>query len=177
MTDGIRALTVCLPSELRLFFFDKNLLIMSHRPKTPPLSYNPQEVWLAGLSALSQAHSQGQKAVQDLVAQGEALQNKAQAQWSEMAQRVSNPFGSATPPTSRLESIFEQRVAQALQALGVPTAQEVKALRQEVADLKAQIAAAQPSAVRTSRPAKKAAARTTSPKVAGSAAKRSSTRS
>ena len=113
---------------------------MSSKPKQPSPSMNPQEVWLAGLSALHQAQAQGQKAVQELVAQGETLQSQAQHQWQEIAQRVSNPFAVAAPTVSRLEGIFEHRVAQALQAIGVPTAQEVNALREDIALLKAQLA-------------------------------------
>ncbi len=116
---------------------------MSSKSKKSDSSLNPQDVWLAGLSALHQAQAQGQKAVQDLVAQGEALQSQAQHQWNEIAQRVGNPFAAAAPAVSRLEGIFEHRVAQALQAIGVPTSQEVKALQAEMAQLKAQIAALQ----------------------------------
>jgi poly(hydroxyalkanoate) granule-associated protein len=116
---------------------------------------NPQEVWLAGLSALHQAQAQGQKAVQELVAQGEALQSQAQHQWQEIAQRVSNPFAAA-PTVSRLEGIFEHRVAQALQAIGVPTAQEVNALREDIALLKAQLADL-PSAPKKTRASAKSA--------------------
>ena len=150
---------------------------MSPKPTKTPPSFNPQEVWLAGLSAINQAQAQGQKAVKELVAQGEALQSQAQHQWSEIAQRVGNPFAAATPPLSRLEGIFEQRVSQALQALGVPTAQEVNALRDEIAALRAELASQARTPTSTTRAASTKSPTPRSAKRTGAAAKRAASRS
>jgi len=108
------------------------------KPTQNPASLTPHDIWLAGLSALTQAQAQRQKAVEKIVAQGEALQSQAQEQWSEMTQRVGNPF-AAVPSSSGLEGVFEQRVAHALQALGIPSAKDVQALRAEIDALKAQL--------------------------------------
>ena len=128
----------------------------------------PHDIWLAGLSALTQAQAQGQKAVENIVAQGEALQSQAQEQWSEMTQRVGNPF-AAVPGSSGLEGVFEQRVSHALQALGIPSAKDVQELRAEIAALKAQLNSLKPASTGSTAtqrtpppvktPAKKAAAK------------------
>lgn len=104
-------------------------------------AFNAHEIWMAGLGALSKAQAQGQKAVQDLVAQGESFQQNAQAHWSELTQRMVNPFAAAAPTVNKLEGIFEQRVAQALHAMGMPNAADVRALQEEVLALKARLAA------------------------------------
>lgn len=112
------------------------------KPQDPPTNpFNAQEIWLAGLGALSQAQQRGQKAVQELVSQGEALQSQAQMQWGELTQRMANPFAAAAPTMSKLEGIFEQRVAQALHAMGMPNAADVRALQEEVLALNARVAA------------------------------------
>jgi len=53
------------------------------------------------------------------------------------------PFG-----IRKFEDVFDQRVATALQRLGMPTAEEVQALRDEVRQLQEQLARAQPAARR-----------------------------
>ena len=125
------------------------------KPEDPPTNpFNAQEIWLAGLGALSQAQQRGQKAVQELVSQGEALQSQAQMQWGELTQRMANPFAAAVPTMSKLEGIFEQRVAQALHAMGMPNAADVRALQEEVLALNARVAALE----RLDTPSPKAAA-------------------
>ena len=134
-------------------------------PQDPPTNpFNAQDVWLAGLGALSQAQQRGQKAVHELLAQGENLQSQAQQQWGELTQRMANPFTAAAPTVSKLEGIFEQRVAQALHAMGMPNAADVRALQEEVLALNARVAALEgttpprPSTRNTTNPAAKAPA-------------------
>jgi poly(hydroxyalkanoate) granule-associated protein len=115
-------------------------------PPSPDLPFKPHEVWMAGLSALTQAQQQGRQAVQDLVQQGEALQQHAQAQWSELTQRMANPFAAVAPSANKLEGIFEQRVAQALHGMGMPNAADVRALQEEVLALNARLAALEQAA-------------------------------
>jgi poly(hydroxyalkanoate) granule-associated protein len=128
------------------------------KPEDPPVNpFNAQEIWLAGLGALSQAQQRGQKAVQELLAQGETLQSQAQQQWGELTQRMANPFSAAAPAVSKLEGIFEQRVAQALHAMGMPNAADVRALQEEVLALNARVAALEgPSPARSTTPSRTA---------------------
>ena len=102
-----------------------------------------QQIWLAGLGAFAKAQAEGGKVFEALVREGMALQRKtqdtAQEHWGEAAQRMGQMASGlgerAAGQWDRLEGIFEERVAKALQRLGVPTAQEVQALRERVAAL------------------------------------------
>jgi hypothetical protein len=57
----------------------------------------------------------------------------------------------------KLESIFEQRTAKAMNKLGVPTAKDIDALIKRVDDLAAAVARLSPGAAPKKAPAKKAA--------------------
>ena len=132
------------------------------KPQTDtPQDSSTNPVWLAGLGAFSKAQEEGSKVLEALVREGTAIQRKTQAaaeeKMAEAAERIASMAGDmshrAQGQWGKLEGIFEDRVAQALHRLGVPTAQEVQALRDRVATLEKQLAAAQ-------RPARKAPRRT-----------------
>ena len=99
-----------------------------------------RQVWLAGLGAFAKAQQEGGKVFEALVREGQALQRKTQdaagEQLSEAAQRMGHLASGlgerAAGQWDRLEGIFEERVAKALQRLGVPTAGELQALRERV---------------------------------------------
>jgi len=99
-----------------------------------------QQIWLAGLGAFAKAQEEGGKVFEALVREGLALQRKTQGaaeeHLNEAAQRMSHLAAGlgerAAGQWDRLEGIFEQRVAKALQRLDVPTADEVQALRERV---------------------------------------------
>ena len=54
---------------------------------------------------------------------------------------VSNLSAKAAQPWDKLETIFEERVAKALQHLGAPSSPEFDALKKELAVLKRKVAA------------------------------------
>jgi poly(hydroxyalkanoate) granule-associated protein len=104
-----------------------------------PTAASAHNVWLAGLGALASAQAEGSKAFEALVKQGMAMQDKTQAlakeRMAEAAQRMqamANPASGGAAPWGRLGGIFEDRVAQALAGLGMPTAQELAALAARV---------------------------------------------
>ena len=132
---------------------------------TPPAQDSSQQIWLAGLGAFAQAQKEGGKVFEALVEDGLALQRKtqaaAQAQVAEASERLAAlasrfPAAPAAPAWDKLEGIFEQRVAKALQRLDIAQRSELEALRERVAALEAALAAAQKA------PAKRAAPRTAS---------------
>lgn len=110
-------------------------------PGTDPAA--AQNIWLAGLGALASAQAEGSKAFDALVKQGLDMQAQTKEQWSEAAQRLGslNPLASGTgsaagpAPWDRLGGIFENRVARALDSLGMPSAAEVAELQQRVTAL------------------------------------------
>lgn len=102
-----------------------------------------QQIWQAGLGALSKAQAEGTKAIEALVKEGTTLQRKTQAaaeeKISEATSKMSNMAtditSKATGQWDKLESIFEDRVAKALNKLGVPSAKDINALVARVDEL------------------------------------------
>lgn len=129
-----------------------------------------QQIWLAGLGAFAKMQQEGSKAFEALVKDGAGMQKKtqqaaeetlAQAQ-ARMAGLASDIGTKAAGGWGKLENIFEERVARALEKLGLPSAAEWSALQARVAALEAQLAQgeqanASPSsaAASTPRPARK----------------------
>ena len=107
-----------------------------------------QQIWLAGLGAFAKAQQEGAKAFEALVKDGTGLQKKTQQAAEEtLAQAQSrmtgfaNEFGAkAVGQWGKLENIFEDRVARALDKLGMPSAAELTALKARVAELEAELA-------------------------------------
>lgn len=108
------------------------------------------QIWLAGLGAMAKAQEQGSKAIEALVNDGLAFQRKSQAEAqqrlheaTERLTHLASDFGQqATVRVDRLEHLFEERVAKALQRLGMPTLYDLQALTERVAQLEAQLAKA-----------------------------------
>jgi poly(hydroxyalkanoate) granule-associated protein len=107
-----------------------------------------QQIWLAGLGAFAKAHEEGGKVFESLVKEGLTLQRKTQATAEErLAEATSKITDMATGLTARatgqwdkLETIFEDRVAKALNRLGMPSAQDLNALVARIEALEAQLA-------------------------------------
>ena len=123
-----------------------------------------QQIWLAGMGAFAKAQEEGSKVFDTLVKEGVGLQKKTQGlaedrlsavtgKMSAMADGMSSKAGAQW---DKLESIFEERVAKALNKMGVPSSQDIDALVQRIDTLSERMAGA-----RATRPAAKAAARKT----------------
>ena len=111
-----------------------------------------QQIWLAGLGAFAKAQQEGAKAFESLVKEGVGMQKRTQtaaeeglAQAQAKMSGFANQFGSigsrATGQWGKLEGIFEERVARALEKLGVPSATSVAALNARVEALSAEVEA------------------------------------
>ena len=120
-----------------------------------------QQIWLAGLGAFAKAQEQGGRVFEALVQEGVTLQRKTQTvaeerlgtvsaqlseRMAEVGQKVEEVSAKATGQWDRLETIFEQRVAKALASLGVPHASEVRALTEQIEQMRAEVAALKPAA-------------------------------
>jgi len=132
-----------------------------------------QQIWLAGMGAFAKTQAEGGKVFEALVKEGMSLQRKTQGlaedKISEVTGRMTAMADSVTSKAGqnwdKLEAIFEQRTAKALNKLGVPTAKDVDALIRRVDTLAAAVAklskepaAKAPRAAKKAAPAKKAAA-------------------
>lgn len=140
------------------------------------------QIWLAGLGAMAKAQEQGSKAIEALVNDGLAFQRKSQAEAqqrlneaTERLTHLASDFGQQTTVrVDRLEHLFEDRVAKALQRLGMPTLYDLQALSERVAQLEAQLAKVKSSntAPATPKPKVKPAAKAPSKTAAKSASPR-----
>ena len=137
-----------------------------------------QEIWLAGLGAFSKAQAEGGKVFEALVKEGSGLQKRtrelAEGKLAGVAGAMSKNFSRATGDFSKaandltskaqstatetwdkLEQVFEDRVARALNRLGVPTQREVQSLAKRIEELTASVQGL------TGKPARAAARATT----------------
>ena len=107
-----------------------------------------QQIWLAGMGAFAKAQAEGGKVFEALVKEGTSLQRKTQAvaeeKIGEVTSKMSNMAGDVQAKAGqhwdKLESIFEERTAKALNKLGVPSAKDVDALIKRIDELSAQVA-------------------------------------
>ncbi|WP_084652180.1 phasin family protein [Ottowia thiooxydans] len=120
-------------------------------------------IWLAGLGAFAKAQAEGTKAFEALVSDGIAMQRKTQAlaqeRMTEATQRMealANRAGNvATERWDKLEGIFEQRVARALERLGLPTAADLERLSERLDALERANPTAKAPAAKQPSPGKK----------------------
>lgn len=142
-------------------------------PLTGSVKDSAQQIWQAGLGAFNKAQAEGSKAFEALVKEGVSLQRKTQSAAEEKISEATSKVSSMATDISskasgqwdKLESIFESRVAKALNKLGVPSAKDVNALivridelNKSVQKLSPKAASAKPAAKPTAKPAAKKAA-------------------
>jgi len=131
--------------------------------KSDRIKDSAQQIWLAGLGAFAKMQQEGSKAFEALVKDGAGMQKKTQqaaeetlAQAQQRMAGFASEFGTkAAGQWGKLENIFEDRVARALEKLGVPSAADVAALQARIEALEAQLKQrdAKASPVRASRKA------------------------
>ncbi|MHB1249330.1 MAG: phasin family protein [Polaromonas sp.] len=142
-----------------------------------------QQIWLAGLGAFSKAQAEGGKVFETLVKEGQSIQRKTQSAaeekiseaTSKMATMASDIQSRAGHQWDKLENIFEERVAKAMNKLGAPSAKDVDALAARIDELNKnmqKMSAKAPAAKTAAKSAAKPAAR----KPASPAAKRPAAR-
>lgn len=131
-----------------------------------------QQIWLAGLGAFAKMQQEGSKAFEALVKDGAGMQKKTQqaaeetlAQAQQRMAGFASEFGTkAAGQWGKLENIFEERVARALDKLGAPSAADMAALQARVDALETQLkkqAAAAPRKATARKTAAPAARKTT----------------
>jgi poly(hydroxyalkanoate) granule-associated protein len=155
-------------------------------PLAGAIKDSAQQIWLAGLGAFSKAQAEGGKAFDTLVKEGLSIQRKTQAvaedRISDASDRVSSMAtdisSKAAGQWDKLENIFEDRVAKALNKLGVPSARDVEALLERIDGLSRQVQAlgAKPAVVRKAAPRKAAARKPAAKKAVAAAPAKATTR-
>jgi poly(hydroxyalkanoate) granule-associated protein len=112
---------------------------ISEQPSAKQVMESAQQIWLAGLGAFSKAQTEGRKAFDGLISQGEKLEQHtrhvAESTLETAKEQASKTIGMATGKFDKLEQVFEDRVHKSLNRLGVLTSKDVEALSGQVADL------------------------------------------
>lgn len=164
--------------------------IKAPKKTSPPLADSvkdsAQQIWQAGLGAFNRAQAEGSKAFESLVKEGVTLQRKTQSAAEEKLSEASHKMSTiasdisskATGQWDKLEGIFEDRVAKALNKLGVPSAKEIdalmariEALNKSVQKLSEKAASGRAGAKTAAKPAAKSAAKPAAKKVAAAVKK------
>jgi poly(hydroxyalkanoate) granule-associated protein len=115
------------------------------------LLYSAQQIWLAGLGALSRAQAGAPKAFEELMREGSKLKGGAldaaqrvvmqafQGAQKTVNQRFDNVQAQAGETWDNLEKIFQARVQRAIHQLGMPSADDMKALNRRIVELAASV--------------------------------------
>ena len=114
-----------------------------------PMAANIREsanrIWLAGLGAFAKTQEEGEKLFQTLVKEGETVEKRAketaEARFEEAKGKVIEFRGKANQQIDRLEEMFQERVAQVLNRLGVPSQEDIQELTRRVEALNESILA------------------------------------
>jgi poly(hydroxyalkanoate) granule-associated protein len=125
-----------------------------------------QQIWLAGMGAFSKAQEEGGKVFEALIKEGVTLQKKTQGLAEERISAVTGKMTAMADGMSskagaqwdKLESIFEERVAKALNKMGVPSRKDIDTLVKRIDALSAKVGGKAVAAKKTARakPAAKA---------------------
>jgi poly(hydroxyalkanoate) granule-associated protein len=123
-----------------------------------------QQIWLAGLGAFAKAQAEGSKVFDALVKEGKIINSRtrkvAESKVSEMTSTLgkmaTKATNQATGSWDKLEQVFEDRVARALNRIGVPTNKDINHLAKRVEELTASV---QKLTRTPAKPAKKTAKR------------------
>lgn len=142
-----------------------------------------QQIWQAGLGAFTKAQVEGTKAFESLVKEGVSFQRKTQSAAEEkiteatqkMSSMATDISSKASGQWDKLENIFEDRVAKALNKLGVPSAKDINALIARIDDLNASVQKLTPKKA-SAKPASKPTPPVAAKKAAKPAAKKAAPR-
>jgi poly(hydroxyalkanoate) granule-associated protein len=112
---------------------------LREQPTTKQVVESAQQIWLAGLGAFAKAQTEGKKVFDTLVKQGEAIEKNtrhvAEATIETAREQATRTLEKATGKFDKLEQVFETRVHNSLNRLGVLTSKDVEALSRQVAEL------------------------------------------
>ncbi|MCC7221638.1 MAG: phasin family protein [Candidatus Contendobacter sp.] len=105
-------------------------------PAVANIRESANRIWLAGLGAFAKTQEESEKLFQALVKEGEGVEKRAkqaaEAQFEEAKGKVVEFRGKANEQFDRLEELFQERVAQVLRRMGVPTQNDIQELTQRV---------------------------------------------
>lgn len=105
-------------------------------PAVANIRESANRIWLAGLGAFAKTQEESEKLFQTLVQEGEAVEKRAkqaaETQFEGAKGKVVEFRGKANEQFDRLEELFQERVAQVMHRMGVPTQNDIQELTQRV---------------------------------------------
>ena len=105
-------------------------------PAVTNIRESANRIWLAGLGAFAKTQEESEKLFQTLVQEGEAVEKRAkqaaETQFEGAKGKVVEFRGKANEQFDRLEELFQERVAQVMHRMGVPTQNDIQELTQRV---------------------------------------------
>lgn len=130
------------------------------------LGESAQQVWLAGIGALSRAQSEGTRLFESLVQEGQRAEREARHSTTERASEVMQAVGSTVDEAreragdtwDKWEKAFDERMQRTLARMGVPGRDDIAGLNRRIDELTAELRRQRAPAPRKA-PAKKAATR------------------
>jgi len=93
------------------------------------------KIWLAGLGALAAAEEEGTKIFNTLVEKGEGYESRGKEELTKVKDKVEGAFGKAESSWDKLGDAFDEKVAGAVNRLGVPSRDEITKLTKRVEEL------------------------------------------
>jgi len=93
------------------------------------------KIWLAGLGALTSAEEEGTKLFNKLVEKGESFESRGRKQIAKVQKKVETAVDQAESSWGKLGDAFDDRVASAINRLGVPSRDEIVKLTKRVEEL------------------------------------------
>ncbi len=92
------------------------------------------QIWLAGVGALEKAQQEGSKLFESLVKEGEEIEARTQESAEKKVEEI-----KTSDRWDKLEQVFEDRVARALNRLSAPTHDDIMELSRRVDELNGRI--------------------------------------
>jgi poly(hydroxyalkanoate) granule-associated protein len=131
--------------------FKKRTARRAAAPRQLALVDAVHQIWLAGMGALAHAQKEGPRAFEALIVDGaefigdqrasaeKSVRQAIETVQSAVEERMQSTRDQATETWDNLEKIFQSRVQRVLHQVGVPTADEVRALTRRVERLNANV--------------------------------------
>lgn len=121
------------------------------------------QIWQAGLGAFARAQQEGGELFSKLVHEGMAIQKRTQHMAEEQLAGMTDTFSKmadnlgkqASGSLGKIETAIEDRVAQSLEKIGVPTRDDIRHLGKQITELQHAV-----NALLAKKPATKAAQKT-----------------
>jgi poly(hydroxyalkanoate) granule-associated protein len=107
------------------------------------LRESAHKIWLAGLGALAVAKEEGSKAFKRLVEKGEKFEARSRGKVDKAKKKAKK---EAETTWKQVEDSLEEKIADALHKVGVPTRNELASLTKQVGQLSAKVEKLKPEA-------------------------------